>query len=206
MLGLNNLAQGEVIYQDTNLLALNNKQWQPYRSSIQIIFQDPYSALDPKLTINTSLCEGMRLLNKYTPQELAARVDDLLISVGLKPEYKFRYPHEFSGGERQRICIARALSVDPQIIICDEPTSSLDVSVQAQILNLLLKLQRERQLTYLFITHDLNIVRLIADQVVVLQKGKVVEQGAVKQVLDAPQNKYTQDLLQAIPKIPNFAN
>lgn len=202
ILGLNRYAGGAVEYQNVNLLNLRPEEWNKYRADIQIIFQDPYSSLDAKLPIYETIMEGMRLHSKATKEEMHNKIDELLTQVGLQPAYKWRYPHEFSGGERQRICIARALSLDPKIIICDEPTSSLDVSVQAQILSLLLKLQAERNLTYVFITHDLNIVRLISKQVIVMQTGKIVEEGDTKQVFTNPQHQYTQKLLAAIPKLP----
>lgn len=205
ILGLNPLAQGAVLYKNLNLLRLSPAQWRPYRSIIQIIFQDPYSSLNAKLPILESLQEGMRLQKKYTTAQMHDKIDALLTTVGLKPEYKWRYPHEFSGGERQRICIARALTVDPKIIICDEPTSSLDVSVQAQILELLLKLQREQDLTYLFITHDLNLIRLMASHVVVMKEGRIVEEGSTTQIFADPKSPYTQELLNAMPKLPQIS-
>lgn len=194
-------ARGEVDYNGQNLLTLSKKQWLLNRHELQIIFQDPFSALNSKLRVLDSLEEGMKIQNRLTPQERLAKIDALLLQVGLKPEYKWRYPHEFSGGERQRLCIARALTVDPKIIICDEPTSSLDVSVQAQVLSLLLKLQQEHNLTYLFITHDLNIVRLLAHEVAVMKEGKIVEFGKTIEVLNNPRNPYTQSLLAAVPKL-----
>ncbi len=194
-------ATGDVQYADQNLLTLNQQQWRKYRADIQIIFQDPYSSLNSKLRVIDSLEEGMRVQGKLSAAERIAKIDELLLQVGLKPEHKWRYPHEFSGGERQRICIARALTVDPKIIICDEPTSSLDVSVQAQVLSLLLKLQQERNLTYLFISHDLNVVRLLAHYVLVMKDGRIVERGITKQVLDNPQNEYTVKLLSAVPRL-----
>ncbi len=195
ILGLNMYARGEVVYNNVNLLNLEQLAWRPYRADIQIIFQDPYSALDPKLPIYETIMEGMRLHSNASNDQMHAKIDKLLIQVGLQTEYKWRYPHEFSGGERQRICIARALSVDPKIIICDEPTSSLDVSVQAQILSLLLNLQNEHELTYIFITHDLNIVRVIAQNVIVMQGGTIVEAGETSSIFQHPKHAYTKELL-----------
>lgn len=193
--------QGSVEYAGQNLLSLTQNEWRAFRSDLQIIFQDPYSSLNSKLRIIASLEEGMKLHGKFTQTERYAKIDQLLQQVGLNPEYKWRYPHELSGGERQRVCIARALTVDPKIIICDEPTSSLDVSVQAQILKLLIKLQQERNLTYLFISHDLTVVRLLAHSVAVMKEGKIVEHGSTEQVLQAPQNSYTKALLAAVPHL-----
>lgn len=194
-------AQGKVEYDQRNLLQLPPEQLRKYRSDLQIIFQDPYSSLNPKLQIVASLDEGMRIQNTLTKEQRYAKIDELLLQVGLLPEHKWRYPHEFSGGERQRICIARALTVDPKIIICDEPTSSLDVSVQAQVLKLLLKLQQERNLTYLFISHDLTVVNVLAHYVAVMKQGKIVESGLAQEVIQNPQNNYTKTLLAAVPRL-----
>ncbi len=163
---------------------------------LQVIFQDPFSALDPKLRIYDSLVEGIRHEN-----DKDKTIDKLLAAVGLPEEYKWRFAHEISGGERQRVCIARALTVKPDIIICDEPTSSLDVSVQAQVLELLTKLQREYGLTYIFITHDISLVRLLAHKVIVMYKGKIVEAGDKEQVLNSPQHDYTKRLLDSVPSV-----
>lgn len=194
-------ATGVVEYSSKNLLQLSTQELQTFRSDLQIIFQDPYSSLNSKLRIVDSLEEGMLLQKKLTKEQRHAKIDELLLQVGLLPEYKWRYPHQFSGGERQRICIARALSVDPKIIICDEPTSSLDVSVQAQVLKLLLKLQKERDLAYLFISHDLTVVGLIAHNIAVMKEGKIVEYGTTKQVMEHPQHVYTKALLAAVPTL-----
>lgn len=201
ILALLSQARGLVEYAGHNLLELNAKSWHKYRADLQIIFQNPGSALNPRLRIIDSLEEGMLVLNKLTTAQRHAKIDSLLTHVGLLPEHKWRYPHEFSGGERQRICIARALTVDPKIIICDEPTSSLDVSVQTQVLQLLQNLQREKNLTYLFISHDLNVVRFLAQQVAVMYKGKIVEYGKTNDVLNNPQHAYTKSLLAAVPRI-----
>lgn len=171
-----------------NINAASNK--------LQVIFQDPYSSLDPKLRIIDTLTEGIA----KNPSK-AGKIDQLLQQVGLLPEHKWRFPHEFSGGERQRICIARALTVDPEIIICDEPTSSLDVSVQAQVLALLVKLQSEFKLTYVFITHDISLVKLLAHKVAVMYQGKIVEYGMTDAVLQNPQQEYTKKLLAAVPEL-----
>lgn len=186
-----------------NLLGLSEKQMKPYRKQLQVIFQDPFSALNPRMQIRDILLEGMKSL-KVAKDDQAwqeQRIDELLQQVGLLPEHKYRYPHEFSGGQRQRIGIARALAVEPKLIICDEPTSALDVSVRAQVLALLNQLQQQYQVSYLFITHDLSIIPAIAHQVAVMKAGKIVEQGSVEQVLCQPTHPYTQDLLNSAPSL-----
>ncbi len=194
---------GSIIYDQTDLAKLNEKQMRAYRKDIQVIFQDPYAALNPRMTVGESIREGMVTL-KVGPQEKQAqlaRVAQLLEKVGLKAEHMHRYPHEFSGGQRQRIGIARALAVEPKLIVCDEITSALDVSVRAQILDLLNQLQSEAGVSYLFITHDLSILPRIAHRVAVMERGRIVEQGAVQQVLTAPEHAYTQKLLRAAPQL-----
>ena len=193
---------GEVLYQDTDLSSLDAAALRQKRSEIQIVFQDPYSSMNPRMMIKDIVQEGMFAQGiGETRQERDQMTAELLEQVGLLPEHQLRYPHEFSGGQRQRICIARALAVKPKLIICDEPTSALDVSVQAQILVLLRKLQEEYQLGYLFITHNISVVEYIAHTVAVMYQGKIVEQGDVEQVLMHPQNEYTKELLSAVPRI-----
>lgn len=195
-------ASGEVIYNRQNLLQLSERDWRPLRSDLQIIFQDPFASLNPKLMIIDSLEEGLKLHYKQRSRaDRLAKIDSLLLQVGLKPEHKSRYPHEFSGGERQRICIARALTLDPKIIICDEPTSSLDVSIQAQVLTLLQDLQKQHNLAYLFISHDLTVVSLLAHRVAVMYQGSIVEHGITSEILNNPQHPYTKSLIAAVPKI-----
>lgn len=191
------VACGTVMFKNNNLLQLRESKLRQLRAGIQIVFQDPYAALNPKLRIFDSLTEGLT-------EPSINYIDQLLMQVGLLPEHKWRFPHEFSGGERQRLCIARALSVKPQVIICDEPTSSLDVSVQAQVLDLLKKLQLENNLSYIFITHDLALVNYLAHKVVVMYQGQIVEYGLVAEVLINPQHQYTRTLLAAVPKITNY--
>ena len=193
---------GEVMYQGEDLSHLNASALRKKRSEIQIVFQDPYSSMNPRMMIRDILQEGMLAQGVGDSQkDRDDQCKKLLEQVGLLPEHLLRYPHEFSGGQRQRICIARALAVRPKLIICDEPTSALDVSVQAQILALLRKLQKEYQLAYLFITHNISVVEYIAHYVAVMYQGKIVEQGDVEQVLMNPQNEYTKELLSAVPRI-----
>jgi ABC-type glutathione transport system ATPase component len=176
-----------------------SKQIKAYRKKIQMIFQDPFSSLNPKFTIAQILAEPLEIHKIGTPTEIKAKVSKFIKLVGLSDEDLKRYPHQFSGGQRQRICIARALIIEPDIIVCDEPVSALDVSIQAQILELLKELQKKLNLTYLFITHDLRVVKYIANEMIVLQNGKLVELGAVNQVFKNPKTKYTQTLINSIP-------
>ncbi len=193
--------EGSVLYQDVDLNKLSNRQFNPYRRDFQIIFQDPYSSMNPRMMICDIIEEGM-LAQKIgdSSQAREKRICELLELVGLNPDARFRYPHEFSGGQRQRICIARALAMEPKFIVCDEPTSALDVSVQMTILKLLLKLQREFDLTYLLITHDLSVVAGFADEVAVMCRGKIVESGSTHELMNNPQHEYTKKLLAAVPK------
>jgi len=193
---------GSVSYKGRDLASLSAAEMRTYRSDLQVVFQDPYSSMNPRMMVADIIREGMvaqGIGGNRVAQE--ARVDELLRQVGLEPAHKFRYPHEFSGGQRQRVCIARALAVDPDVIICDEPTSALDVSVQAQILDLLRDLQQRLDLSYVFITHNLSVVAYIAHYVAVMYQGEIVEQGPIDAILDSPQHPYTQKLLAAIPKI-----
>ncbi|WP_295421189.1 ABC transporter ATP-binding protein [Sulfurovum sp.] len=204
ILSLVPIADGTVRFGRQNLAGLDQTALKPYRRKIQVVFQDPFSALNPRMTIGDIIREGMISLG-VGPKEKTLQdeyIRELLLKVELKEEYVHRYPHEFSGGQRQRIGIARALAVKPELIICDEPTSALDVSVRSQILELLRKLQQESGVSYLFITHDLSIVPAIADEVAVMKEGKIVEQGPVMQVMENPQHAYTQVLLESAPKLP----
>ena len=190
---------GQIYFTDQLLGDLNRRDLKNLRKDIQVIFQDPYAALNPRMTIASILEEGMLVQGiGKTAAERLRRMDDLLVAVGLNPDCKQRYPHEFSGGERQRICIARALTVEPKLLICDEPTSALDVSVQAQILKLLRQLQEERGLAYLLITHNFGVVSYLADEVAVMYRGQIVEHGTSQQILSAPQHPYTQKLLASV--------
>jgi len=204
ILSLVPVKEGEIRFEGTVLNGLNHAALQPYRQKIQVIFQDPFSAFDPRMSIGDILREGMESLG-IGPKERSVQdhhLKSLLQKVDLDPGYLYRYPHEFSGGQRQRIGIARALAVEPELIICDEPTSALDVTVRAQVLALLKKIQDETGVSYLFITHDLSLVHTIADEVAVMKEGKFVEQGRIEEILYSPQHPYTRRLLAAAPKLP----
>lgn len=191
---------GEVNLNGQSLIGLSTSELRPLRAQIQMIFQDPFASLNPRMRVGDIIAEGMRALGlqKGLQENAAQRVDKLLVRVGLGVEMASRYPHEFSGGQRQRIAIARALAVNPSLLICDEPTSALDVSVQAQILNLLAQLQREHQLAFLFITHNIAVVDYLAHEVAVMYLGRIVERGTTDEVLRNPQHPYTQALLAAV--------
>lgn len=190
---------GEVDFEGTSILGLPNKQMQTLRREMQIIFQDPYASLNPRLSIQSIVSEPLKIHGIGNSNEQKDRVADLLRKVGLDPEYMKRYPHEFSGGQRQRIGIARALALNPKLIICDEPVSALDVSVQAQVVNLLQDLQAEFGLTYLFISHGLAVVEHISQRVAVMYLGKIVEIADAVELYENPLHPYTQALLSAIP-------
>ena len=191
---------GEVMFNGADLATLDPGDLRLKRRDLQIVFQDPYSSLNPRMRVNEIIAEGMSALDVGTSDpDRSERIDALLGEVGLDPAAKSRYPHEFSGGQRQRIAIARALAVEPKLIVCDEPTSALDVSVQAQILNLLLDLQRRRGIAYLFITHNMGVVEFLAHEVAVMYLGRIVEQGSVEEIFSTPRHPYTQALLSAVP-------
>lgn len=196
------ITSGEMLYEGKDIAKLNESEFRPWRKKIQMIFQDPHGSLNPKLTIGSMIAEALEIhFSSMSRSEREHRVAYLLEKVGLKPEMMRRYPHEFSGGQRQRIGIARALAVEPDLLICDEPVSALDVSVQAQIINLLQDLQEELGLTMLFIGHDLAVMKHISDSVLVLHQGRLVESGAAEEVLEHPQHAYTKTLLAAVPRI-----
>ncbi|MBT5098705.1 MAG: ABC transporter ATP-binding protein [Proteobacteria bacterium] len=194
--------QGSVQFQQRDLQTLGNEDLRKIRQDLQIVFQDPYSSLNPRMLVGDILEEGMTALAVLkTTQDRKRKIKLLLDQVGLPADSVLRYPHEFSGGQRQRISIARALAVEPKLIVCDEPTSALDVSVQAQVLNLLIDLQEELGMSYLFITHDMAVVSYLADEVAVMHQGQIVEQGPTEQILLQPQHHYTQKLLAAVPSL-----
>ena len=186
---------------DHRIDQLSGQSWRTYRRNCQVVFQDSFSSLNPRHLVKDIVARPLRIHDEASGQELTERVVSLLESVGLGRQHLYRYPHQFSGGQRQRISIARALALDPEFIVLDEPTSALDVSVQAQILNLLHELQKERGLTYLFISHDLGVVRLMSDRIAVMYLGKVAEQGTARELFEEPRHPYTEALLAANPDI-----
>ncbi len=193
---------GQVLLEGQRLDELKGEALRQKRAEIQIIFQDPFASMNPRMLVGEIIAEGMKALHSHRCQaDIDEKVRHLLQQVDLPEESSLRYPHEFSGGQRQRICIARSLAVEPKLIVCDEPTSALDVSVQAQIIALLKDLQQQQGISYLFITHDLAVVAEIADEIAVMYQGKIIEQGFVKQVLNNPQHAYSQKLLAAVPKL-----
>ena len=191
---------GEVFFDGMDLTKIKEKQLRPIRQRIQIVFQDPYSTLNPRMTIGEALAEPLKVHKILPPGEIPARVAQLISDVGLNPNVANRYPHEFSGGQRQRICIARALASNPEFIVCDEPISALDVSIQAQIINLLMDIQEKYNLTYLFIAHDLAVVRHISDRVAVMYLGKIMEIASKDDLFNRPVHPYTSALMSAVPE------
>jgi peptide/nickel transport system ATP-binding protein/oligopeptide transport system ATP-binding protein len=193
---------GRVLYKGSDIMPFSERDFRPLRREMQMIFQDPFGSLNPRFTIGEIVGEALEIhFPKMNRNDRSARVADLLRLVGLKPEMMRRYPHEFSGGQRQRIGIARALAVEPRFIVCDEPVSALDVSVQAQIVNLLQDLQEQFGIAYLFIAHDLAVVEHISDHVLVMHHGKVVESASAEAIYNDPQNEYTKTLLSAVPSV-----
>jgi len=191
--------EGRVLLGGTDVTELSENAMRPHRRDVQLIFQDPFASLNPRMTVGQILAEPLMLHAVVPAAERPARVAALLAQVGLRPDQAARYPHEFSGGQRQRIVIARALAVEPKVIVCDEPVSALDVSIRAQILNLLKELQTRLDLAYIFISHDLSVVRHIADRVAVMYLGRIVEIGSATQIFHDPRHPYTRALLSAIP-------
>jgi len=200
ILKLQPATDGEIFFAGKEILGMSEREFRPLRREMQMIFQDPFGSLNPRMTIQGIVGEALEIhFKKMNRAERRDRVAELLRQVGLQPEMMKRYPHEFSGGQRQRIGIARALAVKPKFIVCDEPVSALDVSVQAQIVNLLQDLQEQLGLTYLFIAHDLAVVEHISDHVLVMYRGKIVESATAEAIYENPQHDYTKKLLAAVP-------
>jgi oligopeptide transport system ATP-binding protein len=191
--------RGQITYRGKDITGLDRRSLAPLRREMQIIFQDPFGSLNPRMTVGQTIEEGLRITGMKSAPERAERVGDLLGLVGIDPSAADRYPHEFSGGQRQRVGVARALSVDPSLIVCDEPVSALDVSIQAQIINLLEELQARMNLSYLFISHNLNVVGYISDTVAVMYLGHIMETAPADDLFDAPRHPYTRALLAAVP-------
>ena len=200
ILNLVNPTSGVVKFNGVEITGFDATAMLPYRKQMQIVFQDPYSSLNPRLTIEQALSEPMAVHQIGTDKDRRDRVVSLLEEVGLESHFLMRYPHEFSGGQRQRICVARALALEPEFIVCDEAVSAMDVSVQAQVLNLLKQLQGKRSLTYIFISHDLSVVKFMADTIAVMREGKIVEQGEAEDVYANPTDEYTKNLIAAVPR------
>lgn len=199
VMGLYSATDGEIYFDGVKVNGLKGKAKKDFTRKAQIIFQDPYSSLDPRMTVGDIIGEGIDIHGLYMGQERTDKIYELLQIIGLTAEHANRFPHEFSGGQRQRIGIARALAIEPEFIVCDEPISALDVSIQAQIINLLIKLQKERELTYLFIAHDLSMVKHISDRVGVMYLGKMVEMAPSNELFNNPKHPYTEALMSAIP-------
>lgn len=200
LLGVYPKTGGRIIYKGKELSDLKGKARLEFQKNNQMIFQDPYSCLDPRMTIETIIEEGMRIHNHMSREEYRLKTKNLLLKVGLTEEFASRFPHELSGGQRQRVGIARALAMDPEFIVCDEPIAALDVSIQAQVINLMIRLQRDMGLTYLFISHDLSMVRHISDRIAVMYLGSIMELAPSAPLYENPLHPYTQALFSAIPK------
>ncbi|MGA1845625.1 ABC transporter ATP-binding protein [Deferribacter abyssi] len=192
---------GRILFKGENITKKNRQELKEYRKRVQIIFQDPYSSLNPRWRVGDIIAEPLKLNTNLDNKAIQEKVYYLMEKVGLLKEHYYRYPHQFSGGQRQRIGIARALTLNPELIVCDEPVSALDVSIQSQVLNLLLDLQEEFKLTYLFISHDLSVVRHISDRIIVMYLGKIMEKGTVNDIFNSPKHPYTQALLESVPEI-----
>ena len=191
--------KGKIIFDDVDITSLRSNEFRPFRKKIQMIFQDPYASLNPRITIGNTIAEPMKVHSIHEGKALKEKVLDLLNQVGLLPEHYNRYPHEFSGGQRQRICIARALGLQPLLIIADEAVSALDVTIKAQIINLMMDLQENYGIAFMFISHDVAVVERISHRVAVMYLGKIVEIGSRKQIFENPTHPYTKKLLNAVP-------
>jgi ABC-type oligopeptide transport system ATPase subunit len=193
---------GRIVIDGCDLTALSSSEVRRRRLDFQMVFQDPYASLNPRMTVFAALSEAIRQRHpRVAGKAMAKRISELMETVGLDPRYQKKYPHEFSGGQRQRIAIARALAPEPKLMVADEPVSALDVSIQSQILNLLKKLRADLDLTMLFISHDLGVVRYLADRIAVMYQGKIVEEGEAEQVFEHPEHEYTRTLISAIPSM-----
>ena len=192
---------GEVLYDGVSLDSMTAAQRKALRLKMQMVFQDPYSSLNPRITIGDAIAEPLRMHRLCDTSQVAGRVKELMQQVGLSPDWYGRYPHQFSGGQRQRVCIARALIVGPELVVCDESVSALDVSVQAQVLNLLNDLKRQYGYTYLFITHDLSVVKFLSDRIMVMRQGRLVEMAPADELYAHPQEEYTRNLIDALPRL-----
>lgn len=192
---------GRIFYRGRDITTFSREELREYRQKVQIIFQDPYSSLNPRWKVGKIIAEPLKLNTDLSKAQIKEKVYHIMEKVGLAKDWYHRYPHQFSGGQRQRIGIARALVLNPEVIVCDEPVSALDVSIQAQVLNLLLDLQEEFKLTYVFISHDLSVVEHISDRIIAMYFGEIVESGDVDDLFNNPQHDYTKKLLAAIPKI-----
>ena len=199
ILRLHDITGGKVTFDGKDLTNMPKKELRKIRTDLQLIFQDPYSSLPPRMTVGNIIAEAVRVHNIVPKEEVTKHVREIMRKCGLQPHWYDRYPHEFSGGQRQRICIARALAVNPKLVVCDEPVSALDVSIQAQIINLLKDLQNKLGLTYLFISHDLSVVKYITDNILVMYLGNVMELGSTDIIFDNPLHPYTKALFSAVP-------
>lgn len=201
LLNIEEPTSGKIFFRGKDISTFNAQEWKEYRKKVQIIFQDPYSSLNPRWTVGKIIAEPLLLNTDLSKKEIETKVYEIMKRVGLENDWYDRYPHQFSGGQRQRIGIARALVLNPEVIVCDEPVSALDVSIQAQVLNLLLDLQEEFDLTYVFISHDLGVVEHISDRIMVMYFGDVVELSTVDELFENPKADYTKKLLSAIPTL-----
>ena len=201
ILGLNRPCGGSILVDGEDIAHLSRDRELAYRRKVQVVFQDPNASLNPRHTIREILTEGIVYHNLATPDRAKSRAEELLAEVGMDGDILERYPHEFSGGQRQRICIARAIALRPQLLICDEAVSALDLTIRAQVLDLLSRLKKKLSLSMLFITHDLGVVQHIADRIIVMNKGKIVESGSCEEVLKHPREEYTKYLMASVPKV-----